>query len=149
MVSWCKWGIMEIDIKTADLSILNDLRDEIAKNAERKGFKEPPPGISPELWASEKWAHIRMAVYTANEHGEVSEMWESARAGTLGKPCDKSEKMVALGLDPLTCAEEEIADIIIRAFDTAHEFGVDIAKAVRTKMLYNASRPLRHGGKLA
>lgn len=140
---------MEIDIKTADLSILNDLRDEIAKNAARKGFKEPPPGISPELWASEECAHIRMAVYTANEHGEVSEMWEAARAGTLNHPCDKADKMASKGLAPLTCAEEEIADIIIRAFDTAHEFGVDVAHAVRTKMLYNATRPIRHGDKRA
>jgi hypothetical protein len=82
-------------------------------------------------------------------HGEVSEFWEAYRAGALRKPCDKAEKMVALGLDPLTCGEEELADIVIRAFDAAEALGFDIGRAVRVKHEFNKSRPFKHGGKLA
>lgn len=130
------------------LSVLNDLRDEVAQNAVNKGFKEPPQGVSAEVWNSDAWAPIRLAVYTANEHGEVSEMWEAIRVGGLNKPCDKAEKMQAAGLEPLTSAEEEIADIIIRALDWAKDCKVDVAKAVRIKMDFNATRPVKHGNKL-
>lgn len=57
--------------------------------------------------------------------------------------------MEALGLTPITSAEEEIADEIIRALDKAESFGVDVAKAISVKMAYNASRPALHGGKKA
>ena len=90
-----------------------------------------------------------VATFDANMNGEISELWEAFRAGNLDKPCDKADKMTALGLPGLTCAEEEMADIAIRLFDTAEFWGVDLEKAIRIKHLFNASRPHRHGGKLA
>lgn len=81
----------------------------------------------------------------ANLHGEVSELWEAFRKGTLNSPCDKASKMS----EPLTCAEEELADIIIRALDNAAQWGIDIERAVRIKHEYNVTRPYLHGGKLA
>jgi NTP pyrophosphatase (non-canonical NTP hydrolase) len=59
------------------------------------------------------------------------------------------EPKLPCGRRPLTCIEEELADIIIRTLDTAQAFGVDIDRAVTAKMAYNATRPHRHGGKLA
>jgi len=41
----------------------------------------------------------------------------------------------------------ELADTIIRIFDDARSWGIDIAAAMKRKMLFNATRPLRHGGK--
>jgi hypothetical protein len=41
----------------------------------------------------------------------------------------------------------ELADIIIRVFDAAVEYGIDIEDQVRMKMAYNATRQHRHGGK--
>lgn len=64
-----------------------------------------------------------------------------ARGEDLDKQCDKPVTM--------TCAEEELADIIIRALDTAYALKVDIDWAVGQKHFYNTSRPFRHGGKLA
>jgi NTP pyrophosphatase (non-canonical NTP hydrolase) len=90
----------------------------------------------------------RVAVFLINLHGEVSEAWEAYRKGQLFSPCDKAEKMKAAGLPALGCLEEELADIVIRALDTAHTFGIDIQQAIETKHAFNATRPYRHGGKL-
>jgi NTP pyrophosphatase (non-canonical NTP hydrolase) len=80
----------------------------------------------------------RLAKFCANLHGEISELWEAARKGTLFKSCDKDGC-------PLTCAEEELADIIIRAMDTAIALDIDLGMAICTKSLYNKTRPHMHG----
>ena len=111
---------------------LNTLSQEAYKIAASKGFHDAP---------------VPIAVQIANLHGEVSELWEAHRNHALNEPCDKAEKMRAMGMPVLTCLEEELADIIIRALDTAEDQVVDIAKAVRVKMAYNATRPRMNGGK--
>jgi hypothetical protein len=133
-----------------DLAVLNSLRDAIAETAKEKGFRDKlQEGLTKEQCAGPIGRLIEAAVFVANMHGEVSEFWEAFRAGKLDAPCDKAEKMKALGLPPLTCASEEIADSIIRALDSAAEFGVDVAEAVATKIAYNSTRAFLHGGKLA
>lgn len=82
-----------------------------------------------------------------NLHDEVSELHEAWRNGDLRNLCDKHEKMTALGIKPLTCLEEELADIIIRACDNAVKLGVDIEDVVMRKHGFNSHRPRRHGGK--
>lgn len=42
----------------------------------------------------------------------------------------------------------ELADIVIRVFDAAGRYGIDLEKAINEKMAYNATRPQRHGGKV-
>jgi len=113
---------------------LNSLAEHVWKTAQSKGFHDEP---------------VPMSVSAANLHSEVSELWESYRNGILQKPCDKAEKMKALGLPELTCLEEELADVVIRALDTARENGVDIARAVEAKDAYNQTRPHKNGGKAA
>lgn len=114
-------------------SMLN-LADHFWEVAKSKGFHDEP---------------VPMAVSVANLHSEVSELWEAFRNNKLQSPCDKAQKMEAMGLPPLTCLEEELADILIRCLDTAREHGVDMAKAVLAKDAYNQSRPHRNGGKSA
>lgn len=87
--------------------------------------------------------------YTANLHSEVSELWEAYRKRKLFSPCDKANEMQSHNLPALTCAEEEIADILIRALDTAARLKINVAKAVYYKMLFNRTRSFRHGNKLA
>lgn len=92
---------------------------------------------------------IDVATFCTNLTGEISELWEAYRTGDLDKPCNKAAKMKALGLPELTCAEEEIADILIRTLDTAEFWSLDISRAMKAKHLYNASRSFRHGNKRA
>lgn len=137
-------------ISPESLALLNDLRDHVAQNAKNKGFRDQMrEGLTDEQWEGPAGRMLRAAVFTANQHGEASEFWEAFRGNKLDKPCDKGSKMEALGLDALTNAEEEIADEIIRALDKAEAHGVNVAKAVATKILFNASRPHLHGGKSA
>ncbi len=85
----------------------------------------------------------------ANFHGETSELWEAFRDGKLTEPCDKAEKMAAAGIQPLTCEQEELADIIIRVLDYAKRRNVNIGRAIALKHRFNGTRPERHGGKIA
>lgn len=43
----------------------------------------------------------------------------------------------------------ELADVLIRIFDTAGRYGIDLPAAIDMKLKYNKSRPYRHGGKKA
>ncbi len=119
-------------LKASIEQALNDLSEVVYKNAKEKGFHEADNGRS---------VVENYAVWTANIHGEASELWEAARKGQLLAPCDKD--------CALTCEGEELADIIIRALDTACARGIDIGYAVLTKHEYNTTRPHKHGGKLA
>ncbi len=83
------------------------------------------------------------AIWTTNIHGEVSELWEAARNGTLAQPCDKSPAL------ELTNEEEELADIILRTLDLAAARGIKIGQAVIHKYNFNLTRPHKHGNKLA
>ena len=109
---------------------LNTLAKEINKTAKEKGFYD-----------TEETHEAYMNRACANLHDEVSELHEAFRNGLLFSNTDKNVRM--------TYAEEELADIIIRALDTACQLGVDMDNAVSNKMKYNLSRPYRHGNKKA
>ncbi len=131
-----------------DLKILRDLQIAIVANSTNKGFRAAPEGVPEEVWNSKGLRATRVAVFVANQHGEVSEAWEANRKSALELECDKAAKMAALGLPRLSNAAEEIADVIIRALDMAEFLGVDPAEAVAVKMAFNTSRPFKHGDKV-
>lgn len=124
------------------MALLNDLAARIYAFNVEMGWHQDAPDL---------------AKYLMNLHAEVSELWEAWRAdkvhpapyATEADLCDKTEKMREHGIEPLTCIEEGLADILIRTLDTAHAYGVDVDRAVRLKMAYNATRGKRWGGKLA
>lgn len=82
-----------------------------------------------------------------NLHDEVSELHEAWRNNNLRSPCDKADAMEKLGIAPLTCLEEELADLVIRAMDNAKRLGVNLTDAIARKHAFNATRSPRHGGK--
>lgn len=128
----------ELEITDNDAAILTAVAQTVHQLARSKG------------WYDSQENELQFITRTvANIHGEVSELWEAARNNKLHDLCDKSEQMELANIDPLLCVEEELADIIIRAFDSACRIGVDIGAAIQQKHKFNATRPHRHGGKLA
>jgi len=120
---------------------LKDMQEQCYAEAASKGWHpgDAEPGTEAEI--------NEMACRLMCSHEELSELWSAVRSATFREPCDKAEKMQALGLPALTCGEEEFADRFIRLLDEAQTHGIDMRKAVAVKMLYNRSRPHRHGGK--
>jgi NTP pyrophosphatase (non-canonical NTP hydrolase) len=121
-------------MKDSDSLVITTVAHEMYEIAADHGFHRD----SPELGTSEPVTIERVAKFCANLHGEASELWEAARKGKLNDLCDKK------GCD-LTCAEEELADLVIRAMDCAVVLGVDLGAAIRVKSQYNKTRPYMHG----
>jgi NTP pyrophosphatase (non-canonical NTP hydrolase) len=98
----------------------------------------------------------------ANIHGEVSEAFEEYRNGhKLNKiytQCEMEEIKERGGGGCGVCKycpankpegiPIEFADIIIRLLDSCAEYGIDIDAAIKVKMAYNETRPIKHGGKI-
>jgi NTP pyrophosphatase (non-canonical NTP hydrolase) len=91
-------------------------------------------------------------------HSELSEALEEHRAGRLpdaffyslkdGRVFDRPEDAGLDRLDLKPCGiPVELADVLIRVFDFCGKHKIDLARAVREKMIYNDKRPFRHGGK--
>ena len=118
------------------MTTLNEIADAVHENAKAKGFHD---FNEPES--------VFIANQCNNLHGEVTELWDAYRAGNENMPCDKSPKMMALGITPLNCNEEELADIIIRALDISRRLNIDILEAIISKHEFNKTRPFKHGKK--
>lgn len=114
---------------------LNDAASMVHSNARNKGFHD------------EQDIDKFVASQTCNMHAELTEFWDAFRAGKENELCDKAEMMSKLGFRPLTNKEEELADIIIRAFDVSQRLGINIGMAILTKHSYNVTRPHMHGKK--
>lgn len=124
----CKCRSWEELDKLSVFSALREMAQVVYDNACKKGFHD---------------GDVVVGDHCSNLHGEVSELWEAYRLDRLRKPCDKNTP------EPLTCAEEELADILIRVLDISCDLGIDIARAVRVKHMYNTNRPYKHGNKKA
>ena len=125
-------------VSPEQIQALNDIRDALHGDMRSMG------------WHDDTMDQLEFAkTTTANIHGEVSEFWEAWRRNKQWSPCDKADVMEKLGLHALNCVEEELADIIIRAMDTAGRFGIDIGRAIMVKQEANMTRGYRYGGKLA
>lgn len=70
----------------------------------------------------------------------VTELAESTEAHRLGNPpCERP------GMEHFTHAEEELADLVIRALQKAGEMGWNLEAAIEAKMAFNETRPHKHG----
>lgn len=118
--------------------VLNTLRDYAGALARDLGYLRPSDSFGDQI---------------SKLHEEVSELWRAHCMGTLDAPCDKGPAMQeSLGFDPeLTCAEEELADILERTFELAAKLGVDLERAYYFKTWFNQTRPHRDqpGGRRA
>ena len=124
------------------VQVFREVAQEMYKISKEHGFHDGETPIlhgNPDI--NDLTLKHRIGTWIANLHGEVSELWEAYRNRKLFLKCDKA--------CDLTCAEEELADIMIRCMDTAVALGVDLGKAINAKAEYNKHRPMHHGGKLA
>lgn len=79
-------------------------------------------------------------------HSELSEALEEYRTGK--KPTEVYYNELDLSKDPKPEGIPiELADVIIRIADLCGHYGVDLEDAIRQKLIYNQTRPHRHGGK--
>ena len=104
---------------------IDHLLTECKRTADEHGFTDATPGEDIALM-----------------HSELSEALEDIRAGKELSALTFNEKGKPEGVP------SELADVCIRVFHFARKHNVDLAEAVVQKMIYNESRPYRHGGKV-
>lgn len=109
---------------------LNDYRDRCYEAAKANGWYDEGPRPLPE----------RLCLI----HSEVSEALEEYRAG---HPTTRTYYNADKPTKP-EGVPSELADILIRVFDLAGAEGIDLDEIVAEKMLYNATRGYKHGGKV-
>jgi NTP pyrophosphatase (non-canonical NTP hydrolase) len=112
------------------VSDFNSLAKTVFENAQTKGWWQEDQN---------KWSTL-VPEKIALMHSELSEALEEYRNGYHpSQTYTKEGKPEGIPI--------EMADLIIRALDFCHAYGIDIDKAIETKMAYNATRPYKHGGK--
>lgn len=95
-------------------------------------------------WAEEKgWnRNLVLGNMIANLHTEISEAWEEIRNGHTQRELYYVDgKPEGFGI--------ELADLIIRVLHIAALYDLDMEALIELKMVYNKTRPYRHGGKTA
>jgi len=130
---WQSEEMVKVLSEQLDRRHLNDLRDTAHNTAVSKKWHRDGNGKS------------RLPELLCLIHSEVSEVLECYRNGEPVHDIDLAP--TPPGAKPEGIASE-LADVIIRVLDVAGLYGIDIDRAVREKMQFNITRPVRHGGKV-
>lgn len=148
----CEAAISEEDLV---IDVLSMLGHAINNNAKNKGFYDPPPELdaledilqdapmdgvakSAAMDLIQKLGKRNKGEMIALKHSELSEMLEATR---------DVENPQSVKIPGFTLEEEELADLMIRALDYAHQHELRIGAAIVAKHKYNTGRPYKHGRK--
>jgi NTP pyrophosphatase (non-canonical NTP hydrolase) len=115
---------------------IKEIQEEIYEIAKDKGFHEGEPDI-PEILCL--------------VHSEVSEALEEYRKGSPIMDIFYTRNGEIIPHVQVTPEDKpegfpvELADVIMRVLDLAEKFGIDMEKAIETKLAYNKTREHKHG----
>ena len=96
----------------------------------------------------------RLALITTEVAEAIEELRHGRAVDETYYPTALTEDNASNIRDGLTPAElnlkpegvpSELADVVIRSFDFAHEAGIDLAAIIEEKLAYNKTREHRHG----
>jgi len=119
---------------------INDLVKKAHENAVNKGFWDEEPSFGEQI---------------ALMHSELSEALEEYRRGhkenyLYSSTCHTGCESLTAQCN--TCPDAkpegipiELADTVIRIFDTCGKYGIDLEHAIEIKMKHNEGRPRKHG----
>jgi NTP pyrophosphatase (non-canonical NTP hydrolase) len=123
--------------------MINELAQEIHKNARKKGFFEKEKNIGEMLALIHSEVSKALEAYRKDRYANLSDSQLNVLLGwvqDIDFSKDYSDKVKG-------CFEEEMADIVIRVFDMCAFKGIDIERHIRAKMRYNSMREKYHGKK--
>lgn len=107
--------------KTQWLASCEYFQKQIHQDARDKGF-----------WVPHLQDFLAKLMLVVTELGEAAEAW-------------RTNNLQSKEIPTHSCAEEEIADAIIRLLDMAEFYKFDIAGAILQKMAFNKGWPQMHG----